>query len=118
MLKTSFWVQIVCYYFEYLTAEVFFGPTYSQINQMIPSTAQGIAVALFSFFGAISGSLATYVLGVFGDKFKERGDDFDPQTYGTTLGVAVLVGYLGCIPFFLLNSREYSKLVRKQRQIE
>ena len=27
--RESFWVTIIFYYFEYLTAEVFFGPSYA-----------------------------------------------------------------------------------------
>ena len=29
LIKSSFWLQIIAYYFEYLFAEVFFGPTYA-----------------------------------------------------------------------------------------
>jgi len=37
MVKTSFWMSIVFYYFAYLTAEVFFGPSFAQINILIQS---------------------------------------------------------------------------------
>lgn len=36
-IKTNFFVQMVAYYFEYLFAEVFFGPSYAQINKLISS---------------------------------------------------------------------------------
>jgi MFS family permease len=106
-VKTNFHVQVVCFYFEYLFAEVFFGPSYAQINKMIPSTAQGLAVTIFCVTGAISGSVSTYVLGVLGQKFKTENEDMDPQIYGTLLGGAILISYLGCIPFFLANSGRY-----------
>ena len=35
--KTSFYLQMVFYYFEYFFAEVFFGPSYAQINKLISS---------------------------------------------------------------------------------
>ena len=35
LVESSFWVQIVTYYFEYLFAEVFFGPSYAQINKVV-----------------------------------------------------------------------------------
>uniref|UniRef100_A0A7S3CQ85 Uncharacterized protein n=1 Tax=Strombidium rassoulzadegani TaxID=1082188 RepID=A0A7S3CQ85_9SPIT len=119
MIKSTFAIQIVCFYFEYLTAEVFFGPTYSQINKIVPSYIQGLAVAVFSMAGSISGSTATYTLGLLGDKYKSEGRiQENPQIYGNVLGVAMLIGYLGCIPFFLLNSCEYAKLVRAQWEVE
>ena len=36
-LKTNFYLQMVFYYFEYLFAECFFGPSYAQINKLISS---------------------------------------------------------------------------------
>ena len=64
--------------------------------------------------GALSGSTATYLLGVFGDKY-EVGTY--PERFGTIMGTAVLISYLGCIPFFLLNAREYAKNIRYQQAI-
>ena len=58
--------------------------------------------------GAASGSLATYCLGRLGDYY-EINDN--PLRIGNLLGVTVLLSYMGCIPFFLLNGREYSKLI-------
>jgi len=37
ILEAGFWWKIVFYYFEYLFAEVFFGPSYAQINKLICS---------------------------------------------------------------------------------
>jgi len=37
LVRTSFWTQMAVYYFEYLFAEVFFGPSYAQINKIIQS---------------------------------------------------------------------------------
>jgi len=55
--------------------------------------------------GAVSGSLATYVLGVLGDKYQT---DIYPERFGYILSGAVLLSYIGCIPFFLLNAQEYA----------
>ena len=35
LIESTFWLQITTYYFEYLTAEVFFGPSYAQINKVV-----------------------------------------------------------------------------------
>ena len=37
LIKSNFWLQIIAYYFEFLFAEVFFGPCYAQINMIIQS---------------------------------------------------------------------------------
>ena len=37
IIKSSFWMQLIAYYFEYLFAEVFFGPTYAQMNKIVQS---------------------------------------------------------------------------------
>ena len=55
--------------------------------------------------GATSGSLFTYLLGVLGDKYDVTNN---PDRFGYIMGTAVLISYLGCIPFFLLNAREYA----------
>lgn len=109
MIKTSFWWSVVFYYFEYLTAEVFFGPSFAQINILVQSQIQGLAVAIFMLVGAVSGSLATLVLGYLGDKYDI---DNNPDTLGVILGCAVLVSYIGCIPFFLKNADEYARVLK------
>lgn len=101
-------------YFEYLFAEVFFGPSYAQINKLISSQMQGFAVAMFLITGATSGSIFTYLLGVLGDKYEVQKY---PDRIGVILTIMVLISYIGCIPFFLLNAREYAKNIRYQRII-
>lgn len=108
-IKTNFYLQMTTFYFEFLFAEVFFGPSYAQINKLISSQMQGLAVALFMLTGAVSGSILTYLLGVFGDKFDI---DSNPQYTGYILTIFVLISYLCCIPFFLLNSREYAQNIK------
>ena len=56
--------------------------------------------------GATSGSIATAMLGVLGDHYDT---DTYPDRFGYILGTAVLISYIGCIPFFLLNSKEYAQ---------
>ena len=112
--KSNFFLSMVYYYFVYLFAEVFFGPAYAQINKLISSQMQGFAVALFQLTGATSGSICTYLLGVFSDKYDL---DENPQLIGKILMIFVLISYIGCIPFFLLNSREYAKNIKYQRMI-
>ena len=60
---------------------------------------------MFMLTGATAGSIFTYVLGVMGDKYEV---DKYPQRMGYIMGTAVLISYLGCIPFFLLNAKEYA----------
>jgi MFS family permease len=110
-IKTSFALSMVFYYFEYLFAEVFFGPSYAQINKLISSQMQGLAVAVFMLCGATSGSLFTFLLGVFGDKYDTNAN---PQLQGKILTYFVCISYFGCIPFFLLNSKEYAKNLKYQ----
>ena len=61
--------------------------------------------------GAVGGSLATYLLGVAGDRY-----DIEtyPERMGYLMGTTVLISYLGCIPFFLLNAREYAQNIKYQ----
>lgn len=99
-------MQIICLYFEFLFAEVFFGPSYAQINMIIQPQIQGLAVAIFVLVGAISGSMVTFVLGALGDRYEI---DENPEVLGKLLGGAVLTSYIGCIPFFLKNAEEYAK---------
>lgn len=63
------------------------------------------------FTGASSGSLFTYLLGVLGDKYHTKNDSV---LQGRILTGFVLISYLGCIPFFLLNSVEYAKNIKYQ----
>ena len=114
MIKSNFEIQMVMYYFEYLFAECFFGPSYAQINKLISSQMQGLAVAIFMITGATAGSFFTAMLGVMGDKYEI---DKHPQRMGYIMGTAVLISYLGCIPFFLMNAKEYAQNIRYQRII-
>ena len=59
--------------------------------------------------GATSGSLATLLLGSLGDKYDIKDN---PEVLGKLLGGAVLISYIGCIPFFLINAEEYAKVLK------
>ena len=65
--------------------------------------------------GATSGSLATLMLGYLGDKYDINDD---PDVLGYILGGAVLISYIGCIPFFLINAEEYAKVLKYQAIIQ
>ena len=65
--------------------------------------------------GATSGSLVTLLLGYLGDQYKIKED---PEALGYILGTAVLVSYIDCIPFFLLNAEEYAKVLKYQALIQ
>ena len=64
--------------------------------------------------GAFSGSLTTYFLGYLGDYYEV---DKYPDRYGNILGIAVLISYWGCIPFFIFNGIEYAKQIKCQKEI-
>jgi xanthosine utilization system XapX-like protein len=94
----------VSLYLAYLFAEVWLGITYSMINKTVPSNAQGLAIAVFHLIGAFAGSIATFLLGVLGDKFHAMQN---PKVYGYLMGGAVLLSYIGCCPFFIWAGRLY-----------
>lgn len=108
IIQINFWVSIVCLYFAYITAEAWYGPSFSMINIILPSEIQGLAIAIFGLTGAISGALGTFILGILGDKYEI---DQYPERTGPILGAAVLTSYISCAPFFLLTAREYSKIL-------
>jgi hypothetical protein len=64
--------------------------------------------------GAVSGSIVTYFLGYIGDKYDI---DKNPEFIGTLTGSTVLIAYLGCIPFFILNAHEYARMIKFQKQV-
>ena len=66
-------------------------------------------MAAFILVGAFSGSVITYLLGVLGDSYDV---DNNPDLRGKLLGAAVLISYIGCIPFFLVNAREYARIIK------
>lgn len=48
---------------------------------------------------------------MFADKYDTK---HNPELQGKILTVFVLISYLGCCPFFLLNAREYAKNIKYQ----
>jgi hypothetical protein len=52
----------------------------------------------------MSGSTATLVLGIIGDKLHA---DEDPKIYGYLLGGTVLISYVVCCPFFIWTGNAY-----------
>lgn len=62
-IQPGFWGSIISYYFGYFLAEMWYGPSHAQINNMFPSEYQGFAIAVFNLLGAIAGTVATLLLG-------------------------------------------------------
>jgi len=60
---TNFYVSLVCYFFEYLFAECWFGPAISIIQIRIPAGARGVAVSLFLFTAQMVGNAAPALYG-------------------------------------------------------
>lgn len=71
-------------------------------------------MALFTLVGASAGSLATFILGAIGDA---KDVDNNPDLLGSILCIGLLVSYLGCVPFFLLNAEYYARTLKTQRTI-
>jgi len=55
---------------------------------------------------ALSGSTATLILGIIGDKMQA---DEDPKIYGYLLGGTVLISYIICCPIFIWAGNGYHK---------
>jgi hypothetical protein len=66
-------------------------------------------VAVFHLLGALAGAIVTFVLGVLGDALDAS---HHPDRYGTIMGTAVLISYIGCCPFFIWAGREYEKKMK------
>lgn len=73
-LQFGFWPSILSYYVAYFTAEMWYGPSHAQINNMFPSEYQGFAVAVFNLLGAVAGTIATLTLGALKSHY-DTGDD-------------------------------------------
>lgn len=85
---------------------------------MFPSEYQGIAVAVFNFAGAITGTIMTTVLGMAVKHFlaneKTIEDPLGHQirqgtVYGRVLACGIAFSYLGCCPLFVYSGNEYAK---------
>jgi hypothetical protein len=97
---------MISLFFAYLTAEMWYGPAHAAVNRIFPSEFQGIAIAIFTLLGALAGALATYLIGVLGDKYDIKNH---PETAGYMITAFVLFSYCSCCPVFLLAAKEYEK---------
>ena len=61
--QLGFWESILSYYVAFFVAEMWYGPSHAQINNLFPSEYQGFAVALFNACGAVAGCIAATLLG-------------------------------------------------------
>ncbi len=52
----------------------------------------------------MSGSTATLILGILGDKFQA---DEDPKIWGYMLGGTALISYIVCCPLFIWAGKSY-----------
>lgn len=68
-LQLNFYVSMASLFLAYLTAEMWYGPAHAAVNRLFPSDLQGLAVAIFTLLGAFAGALATFTIGVLGDKY-------------------------------------------------
>ncbi len=95
-------------FLAYLTAEMWYGPAHAAVNRLFPSDLQGLAVAIFTLLGSFAGALATYVIGLLGDKYDVTNN---PALAGYLITGFVLFSYLSCCPVFLVAGTEYAKVI-------
>jgi MFS family permease len=115
-VQPGFWGSIISYYFAYFIAEMWYGPSHAQINNMFPSEYQGFAVSAFNFSGAIFGTIATLSLGALRTKFDTGDDEYNARVNGYILTGAVLFSYLTCGPLFLISGRKYAAQLEKNKK--
>lgn len=108
-LQPGFWWSILSYYVAYFVAEMWYGPSHAQINNMFPSEYQGFAVAAFNLSGAIAGTIATLSMGALRTKYNVDGEDeHNAEINGYILTAFVLFSYLSCGPLFIISGLKYS----------
>ena len=107
--QPGFWGSILSYYVAYFSAEMWYGPSHAQINNMFPSEFQGFAVAAFNLAGAIAGTIATLTLGAIKTSLDTGDKEQDARTNGYILTVGVLFSYLTCGPLFIISGRKYAQ---------
>lgn len=91
----NFYVSLVCYFFEYLFAECWFGPAISIIQVRIPAGARGIAISLFLFTAQMVGNSAPTVYG-------GVWDNGTTEVLQNLLLLGTAASYLGSAALFLL----------------
>ena len=106
--KINFYFQMFTLLCAYLTAEMWYGPAHAAVNRLFPSEFQGIAIAIYTLTGALSGALATYLLGLTADRYDTANY---PLRSGYCLTAFVLFSYCTCCPMFLLAAKEYEKFI-------
>ena len=97
------------YYVAYFTAEMWYGPSHAQINNMFPSEYQGFAIAVFNLAGAIAGTIATLLLGALKSHYDTGDDEYNAKVNGYILTAGVLFSYLSCGPLFIISGMKYAK---------
>ena len=113
--QPGFWGSILSYYVAYFTAEMWYGPSHAQINNMFPSEYQGFAVAVFNLTGAIAGTIATLSLGALKGHFDTGDDVYNARVNGYILTAGVVFSYLSCGPLFVISGIKYAKQLEKNK---
>ena len=108
-LQINFYVGMFSLFLAYLSAEMWYGPAHAAVNKIFPSEFQGIAIAIFTLLGATAGALATYLIGVIGDRLDIKAY---PERSGYCLTVFILFSYCTCCPMFIWASIEYEKMLK------
>ena len=109
-IQPGFWGSIFSYYFGYFLAEMWYGPSHAQINNMFPSEYQGFAIAVFNLLGAIAGTISTLLLGWLKTVYEseDNTDEENAQISGYILTGGVIFSYLICGPLFIISGNKYA----------
>ena len=121
--QPGFYYSISFYFVGYFTAEMWYGPSHAQINNMFPSEYQGLAIAIFNLAGSITGTIATLLLGLLKTKFNtdcsdectDLQEEENAKMDGYILCAAVLVSYLTCGPLFIISGNKYGEQLEKNK---
>jgi len=92
VLSTNFYLSIAALFFEYLTAECWFGPSISVLQNALPAKVRATGIATFTFTTTMFGSGTSYFMGVIYDQISS-GSENPTRVIKMELLVAVVLSY-------------------------
>ncbi|CAM9631107.1 unnamed protein product, partial [Phaeothamnion confervicola] len=98
LLTRNFYASMFWLFCEYVTAECWFGPAISVLQNALPARVRGVGIATFTFLTTIAGSAMSWGLGIL------LGDG-GGATITSLLLAATCSTYAGCAVLFVAASR-------------
>jgi MFS family permease len=126
VLSTNFYLSMFGLFLEYLTAECWFGPIISVIQNALPSRVRGTGIACFTFTTTFFGSLASYLIGVWVDDVTSDLDEHTGRLRYIILFCVATCYFTASVLFYFArrfidvpeDKKESSPLLRRQRENE